>query len=78
MRKDELAPDYAQGVPIQGENGLSDGVTGDDGWNHIENVFTWSPYEGLTVLRIGEVTPTTLSAASVTSSSSRDSAAERS
>lgn len=46
----------AQGVPIKGENALAGGVTNDDGWNRIENVFAWSAYEGLTVLRIGEVT----------------------
>jgi beta-amylase len=46
----------AQGVTIKGENALSGGVTSDGGWNHIENVFTWAPYVGLTVLRIGEVT----------------------
>ncbi len=44
----------AQGIPIKGENALP--VASDDGWNHIENVFTWSPYEGLTVLRIPDVT----------------------
>ena len=45
-----------QGVAIKGENALSGGVTGEDGWNHISNVFAWSSYVGLTVLGIGEVT----------------------
>ena len=30
--------------------------TSDHGWDNIENAFKWASYNGLTVLRIGEVT----------------------
>jgi beta-amylase len=43
-------------VAIKGENALAGGVTGDHGWDNIENAFRWASYNGLTVLRIGEVT----------------------
>ncbi|AJQ93792.1 family 14 glycosylhydrolase [Gynuella sunshinyii] len=46
----------AQGVTIKGENALAGGVASDNGWNNIENAFTWSGYSGLTILRIGDVT----------------------
>jgi hypothetical protein len=49
-----------QGVPIKGENALSGGVERHEGWERIENAFTWSTYEGLTVLRISEVTSKSL------------------
>ncbi len=45
-----------QGVPIKGENALAGGVTQDNGWDNIENAFSWASYSGLTVLRIGQVT----------------------
>ncbi|RIJ71368.1 beta-amylase [Nakamurella silvestris] len=43
------------GVAIKGENALSGGVTGDAGWDNVENAFTWSSYRGFTALRISEV-----------------------
>jgi len=45
-----------QGVVIKGENALSGGVLGDQGWANIRDAFAHAPYTGLTVLRIGEVT----------------------
>ncbi len=45
----------AQGVTIKGENALSGGVTGDTGWDNIENAFTYAAYSGMTVLRINQV-----------------------
>jgi len=70
MPNQESAPAYSQaealvfwiaaeakklGVPIKGENALSSGVTGDAGWDHVENAFTWAGYQGFTALRIGDV-----------------------
>ena len=49
----------AKRVTIKGENALSGGVTYDHGWDNIENAFQWASYNGLTVLRIGEVTDNT-------------------
>ena len=46
----------ADQVTIKGENALAGGVTSDHGWDNIENAFKWASYNGLTVLRIGEVT----------------------
>jgi len=46
----------ANQVTIKGENALAEGVKSDHGWDNIENAFTWASYNGLTVLRIGEVT----------------------
>jgi hypothetical protein len=43
-------------VPIKGENALAPGATCPHGWDNIENAFKWASYNGLTVLRIGEVT----------------------
>ena len=45
-----------QGVTIKGENALSGGINSDNGWNNIENAFTYASYSGLTVLRMGNVT----------------------
>ncbi len=45
-----------QGITIKGENALSDGVMTDTGWDNINNAFDWSSYQGLTVLRMGNVT----------------------
>jgi hypothetical protein len=45
-----------RGVSIKGENALSGGVQNEHGWDNIENVFQWATYNGLTVLRIANVT----------------------
>ena len=46
-----------QGVAIKGENALA--FLSDHGWDNIDNATTWSSYNGLTVLRIGNVTTQT-------------------
>lgn len=43
------------GVTIKGENALSGGITGNHGWDNIDNAFQYASYTGLTALRIGEV-----------------------
>jgi hypothetical protein len=43
------------GVPIRGENALSQLVVQDFGWDNIEHIFDHNPYTSLTVLRISEV-----------------------
>ncbi len=45
-----------QNVIIKGENALSGGVNSHLGWDNIENVFLYSHYSGMTVLRINDVT----------------------
>ena len=35
---------------------MAGGVTSDHRWDNIENAFKWASYNGLTVLRTGEVT----------------------
>lgn len=45
----------AQAVTIKGENALSGGITGDAGWNNINNAFDNASYLGFTTLRVGEV-----------------------
>jgi len=45
-----------KGVVIKGENALAGGVATQTGWNNIENAFRYASYEGMTVLRIGDVT----------------------
>ncbi|MFC3889140.1 family 14 glycosylhydrolase [Salinispirillum marinum] len=49
----------ALGVDLKGENALAGGVQTDTGWNNIENAFTWTSYNGLTVLRVSNVTENT-------------------
>ncbi|MDA3812303.1 MAG: family 14 glycosylhydrolase [Spirochaetaceae bacterium] len=44
-----------QNVRIKGENALSDGVTNDYGWDHINNAFAYASYTGLTILRMHNV-----------------------
>lgn len=44
-----------QGITIKGENALSGGITGNPGWDNIDNAFQYAAYTGLTALRIGEV-----------------------
>ncbi|MCH8529907.1 MAG: family 14 glycosylhydrolase [Saccharospirillum sp.] len=46
----------ALGVDLKGENALAGGVQTDTGWDNIENAFTWTSYNGLTVLRLSNVT----------------------
>lgn len=45
-----------EGVEIMGENALSGGVVNDHGWDNIDNAVRWSSYQGLTTLRIGDLT----------------------
>lgn len=49
----------AMGVDLKGENALAGGVQTDNGWDNIENAFTWTSYNGLTVLRLSNVTANT-------------------
>lgn len=70
MDNDANAPNYSQakdlvfwvaksaadaGVGVMGENALSGGVTSDHGWDNIDNAIRWSSYQGLTTLRIGDL-----------------------
>jgi beta-amylase len=45
-----------RGVTVKGESALSGGVQNEHGWDNIEKVFQWATYNGLTVLRIANVT----------------------
>jgi len=45
-----------QGVVVKGENALAGGVGSNNGWNNIENAFSFASYTGMTVLRVGDVT----------------------
>lgn len=44
------------GITLKGENALADGVKWHDGWDKIDNAVQNAHYQGLTILRIGEVT----------------------
>lgn len=45
-----------QGVDLKGENALAGGAMTHFGWDQIENAFTHSSYNGLTILRLQNVT----------------------
>jgi beta-amylase len=43
------------GVPIKGENALSGAVNDPNAWQNINNAVTYGGYEGLTILRMGDL-----------------------